>query len=103
NRPRVHDFHRVPGSLSGGLRTLARAGRPTQGGRRGRLLLGWRVPDLRHRRLHPPALASLSRQRGEWWMRTRPGIHLTSIHLIKWFPDRRGMATRLAIMGFGGG
>ena len=23
--------------------------------------------------------------------------------LIKWFPDRRGMATRMAIMGFGGG
>jgi MFS family permease len=23
--------------------------------------------------------------------------------LIKWFPDRRGMATGLAIMGFGGG
>src|SRR5258708_389103 len=23
--------------------------------------------------------------------------------LIKWFPDRRGMATRLAIMGFGRG
>ena len=23
--------------------------------------------------------------------------------LIRWFPDRRGMATGLAIMGFGGG
>src|SRR5205814_1281383 len=23
--------------------------------------------------------------------------------LLKWFPDRRGMATGLAIMGFGGG
>ena len=23
--------------------------------------------------------------------------------LVKWFPDRRGMATGLAIMGFGGG
>jgi MFS family permease len=23
--------------------------------------------------------------------------------LIKWFPDRRGMATGMAIMGFGGG
>ena len=24
-------------------------------------------------------------------------------HLIRWFPDRRGMATGMAIMGFGGG
>jgi len=23
--------------------------------------------------------------------------------MIKWFPDRRGMATGMAIMGFGGG
>jgi MFS family permease len=23
--------------------------------------------------------------------------------LVKWFPDRRGMATGMAIMGFGGG
>src|SRR4029077_15108131 len=32
-----------------------------------------------------------------------PG-HLSPVStLIKWFPDRRGMATGLAIMGFGGG
>jgi hypothetical protein len=28
---------------------------------------------------------------------------LTATTLIKWFPDHRGLATGLAIMGFGGG
>jgi MFS family permease len=35
--------------------------------------------------------------------RTRPRVHSPVSTLVKWFPDRRGMATGMAIMGFGGG
>ena len=37
--------------------------------------------------------------------RHRPGhrLHLARLHLIKWFPDRPGLATGMAIMGFSGG
>ncbi len=31
------------------------------------------------RRPHPPALAPVSRQRGDRWMRARPGLHLTGV------------------------
>ena len=36
-------------------------------------------------------------------MWARPGLCFSSIYPIRWFPDRRGMATGMAIMGFGGG
>jgi len=36
-------------------------------------------------------------------VRSRVGYISPVSTLIKWFPDRRGMATGLAIMGFGGG
>jgi len=35
------------------------------------------------------------------WLRT--GLHRTSQHAGEMVPDRRGMATGMAIMGFGGG
>src|SRR5205809_58439 len=39
---------------------------------------------------------------GDWKISTLGYISPVST-LIQWFPDRRGMATGLAIMGFGGG
>jgi MFS family permease len=45
-------------------------------------------------------VARVGRHRG---MRPRSRLHRTRVDVIKWFPDRRGMATGLAIMGFGGG
>jgi len=43
---------------------------------------------------------------GYWrdrWNRARNWATFRDRTLIKWFPDRRGMATGMAIMGFGGG
>ena len=58
---------------------------------------------LSHRRDHASALAHVAwlgrdRRRRSW-----PWLHLAGFDPHKWFPDRRGMATGMAIMGFGGG
>ncbi len=67
-------------------------------------VLGRRLPALGDRRLHPHALAHLSRLRRA---RRHAALGIGYISpvstLIKWFPDRPGMATGMAIMGFGGG
>jgi len=46
------------------------------------------------------AVARIGRHRRH---RPGPGLHLAGIDAGEWFPDRRGMATGMAIMGFGGG
>ena len=59
-----------------------------------------------HRRIGrhcPPTLASLARVRSHRRHWAWPRIYLAGAHVIKWFPDRRGMATGMAIMEFGGG
>ena len=59
---------------------------------------------LRARRLSPPDLAAVARLRRH--RRHAASASATSRRCrrsIKWFPDRRGMATGMAIMGFGGG
>ena len=60
-------------------RWLERVG-PRKAGVAAAFCWGGGVPDLRNRRPHPPALAPVSRQRGDWWVRTRTGIHLTGFH-----------------------
>ncbi len=60
-----------------------------------RCLRGWRSD--------PSALAHLSGLWRDWRHWSWPRLHLPGFDLIKWFPDRPGMATGMAIMGFGGG
>ena len=77
---------------------------PRKAGLHRRAVLGRRTDARRHRRVHPPALAAVARLRrcsaasARDWATSRPVSTL-----IKWFPDRRGMATGFAIMGYGGG
>ena len=105
-RPRldVHPVLRAARRLGRHLGRLARAGRPAQSRRRRGDLLVRRPADLGRRRLHPPTLADVARLRHH---RRRAAsasaISRPSPPSIKWFPDRRGMATGMAIMGFGGG
>ena len=69
---------------------------------RRRAVLRRRISHQRLRRVDPSAVAGLSRLRRD----RRHGLGLGYISpvstLIKWFPDRPGMATGMAIMGFGG-
>jgi MFS family permease len=53
--------------------------------------------------IDPPALARVSRLWFSGWNRHGPRLYHAGVNLIKWFPDRRGMATSFAIMGYGGG
>ncbi len=59
--------------------------------------------NFRRRRLPAPVVADVAGLRNH----RRIGLGLGYISpvstLVKWFPDRRGMATGMAIMGFGGG
>ena len=57
----------------------------------------------RHWRLDPSALARLSRAAVICGVGQGLGYITPVSTLIKWFPDRRGMATGFAIMGYGGG
>ena len=47
-------------------------------------------------------LGRLFRLRPDRRHRPRARLHFAGLDLIKWFPDRPGMATGMAIMGFGG-
>ena len=65
--------------------------------------MGWRVRHWLFRHFNPSALAGLS---GVWrFGGCGLGLgYVSSVStLIRWLPDRRGMATGMAIMGFGGG
>ena len=94
----------LPRLVGGGVRPLARARGPAEGRRGRRVLLGRRLLHLRARRAHPPDLAHAGSGSG---VIGGCGLGLGYISpvstLIKWFPDRRGLATGMAIMGFGGG
>jgi len=48
-------------------------------------------------------LVAVAGLRRHWRRRSRLGYISPVSTLVKWFPDRRGMATGMAIMGFGGG
>ena len=48
-------------------------------------------------------MACLPRLWSFWWVWAWFGYVSPVSTLIRWFPDRRGMATGMAIMGFGGG
>ncbi len=99
----VHPLLCLSRIVGGALRRLGRAGGPPQDGGGRRHLLGGRVLHLGAWRL-PPQIWLL-------WLGSGViggcGLGLGYISpvstLIKWFPDRRGMATGMAIMGFGGG
>ena len=94
---------RLARRLGGAVGRLAGARRPAPGGRRRGAVLVRRAGDRRGRRV-PHQLWLL-------WLGSGliggVGLGLGYISpvstLIKWFPDRRGMATGMAIMGFGGG
>ena len=100
----LHHRHRVSRAVRRGVRPVARARRPPQERRRGGLLLGARLLHLG---------ASASKLHNIWLLYLGYGVlggcglglgYITPVStLIKWFPDRRGMATGMAIMGFGGG
>ena len=101
------DVHALPSSSSGFRRRCSGGGSSTPGpGRRcrGGRLLGRRVPHLGRWAcmLHQIWLLYLG-----YGVLGGCGLGLGYISpvstLIKWFPDRRGMATGMAIMGFGGG
>ena len=85
------------------LGRLARTRRSAQGGRRVRAVLVRRPPARR--------VGVYMHQLWLMWLGSGViggiGLGLGYISpvstLIKWFPDRRGMATGMAIMGFGGG
>ena len=83
---------------------MAGGGRAAQGDVRVGLLLRRRLPRLRHWAcaLHQIWLLYLG-----YGVLGGIGLGLGYISpvstLIKWFPDRPGMATGMAIMGFGGG
>jgi MFS family permease len=85
------------------VRRLARARRPAQGRRR--------VGSVLVRRPGHLGLGIYTHQIWLMWLGSGViggiGLGLGYISpvstLIKWFPDRRGMATGMAIMGFGGG
>ena len=85
-------------------RQVARKSRPAHGRHRGRALLGRRLPDRRprHLSLHQLWLVYLG-----YGVIGGCGLGLGYVSpvstLIRWFPDRRGMAAGMAIMGFGGG
>ena len=83
--------------------TLARRRRPAHGRRRRRRLLGRRLS--RRRRGYRRCTSSGSCT--GYGVIGGCGLGLGYVSpvstLIRWFPDRRGMATGMAIMGFGGG
>ncbi len=55
-------------------------------------------------RIPAPVVDRLAGHRCAGRHRPGAGLHLVPVPtLIKWFPDRRGMATGFAIMGYGGG
>ena len=100
----VHAVLRRARRLRRDLGRLAGARRPAQGGLRRGALLGRRPRDL-------GAVGIYVHQLWIMWLGSGViggiGLGLGYISpvstLIKWFPDRRGMATGMAIMGFGGG
>ena len=97
-------FFVLLGIVRGDVGRLARARRAAQGGRRVGAVLVRRPADL-------GAIGVYTHQLWMLWLGSGViggiGLGLGYISpvstLIKWFPDRRGMATGMAIMGFGGG
>ena len=95
---------RLPRAFGGGVRRVARARRAAQGDVRLRALLRRRIRGRRR---------SASRTHQFWLLLLGYGVlggiglglgYISPVStLIKWFPDRPGMATGMAIMGFGGG
>ena len=76
---------------------------PRKAGLHRRAVLGRRAGVCGIARLDPSALARLSRLRLIGGIGQGLGYITPVSTLIKWFPDRRGMATGFAIMGYGGG
>src|SRR3990167_2939946 len=67
-------------------------------------MLLWRRPCyLGHGCQNPSDMAAISWLRSPWRLRLGTRICLACFTPIKWFPDHRGIATGMAIMGFGGG
>ena len=104
-RGRLHLLHRhrLPRNLRRRLRCMARAGRPPPGHVLLRPLLRLRLCD----RLGPGCTIQPCPIYLGYGVVGGIGLGLGYISpvstLIKWFPDRPGLATGLAIMGFGGG
>src|SRR5271165_4268781 len=97
-----------PGDLlsrrfSGASWSVGRRGRAAAGDVHRGVMLGRRLLGLGARHLPPYPLDHLSRLRRarRVWARHRYISPVST--LIRWFPDRPGMATGMAIMGFGGG
>jgi hypothetical protein len=98
----VHPVLRVPGLLGRAVGRLAGARRPAQG-RRGAALCWCGGMLFSALGIYAPVLddaAGLGRDRRH---RPGPGLHLARVDPDQVVPDRRGMATGMAIMGFGGG
>ena len=99
----VHPLLRLPRLLGGAVRRLARAGGPRKAGVVAAFCWGGGFLIS--------ALGVYLHQISLLWLGSGViggcGLGLGYISpvstLIKWFPDRRGMATGMAIMGFGGG
>ena len=85
------------------IRSLGRGRRPAPGDVHCGLMLGRRLLHLRDRRLRPQSLDRLFGLRHCRRLGLGIGYISPVSTLIKWFPDRPGMATGMAIMGFGGG
>ena len=97
------DRHRDARPVGRGRWHLGRAQRPPQGDVRRRLLLG-EPASWSARSASPPAAVAVYLGYG---VVGGIGLGIGYISpvstLIKWFPDRPGLATGMAIMGFGGG
>ena len=94
---------RISRPVGGGVRPLGRGRRTAPGDVHRRLSLRWRISGRRGRRLRAQPVDPLFRLWRARRRRTRHRLYLTGLHPDQWFPDRPGMATGMAIMGFGGG
>ena len=105
DRTRVDLFDRdlLPRHFSGRMRPLGRRRRSASCHVHLRPVLERRLFRLRDRRLRSQSLAHLLGYGFFGGIGLGIGYISPVSTLIKWFPDRPGMATGMAIMGFGGG
>ena len=89
--------------LGGRVRPLGRGRRAAPRDVHCRPVLGARLLHFRDRRLRPQSLDRLLGYGFFGGIGLGLGYISPVSTLIKWFPDRPGMATGMAIMGFGGG
>ncbi len=95
---------RVPRTVGRGLRPLGRAGRPAHGDVRRRRAVLRRPARRRASASRSTACRSCSSATASSAAAASGIGYISPVStLIKWFPDRPGLATGTAIMGFGGG